>query len=142
MAHIAIVSITTVIFGVASLLMISKARNRLSEGSIRRYLDNFAVCLAFIVVFSIWQTVRSIVGVDSIVEETTHFLTYPEYVFIVFAYIAFIIASFRVAKISEEFGFKEEGKKIEQLIKERSAVNIHRDISEIKSRKITRKNKK
>lgn len=142
MAHIAIVSVTTVIFGVASLLMISKARNRLSEGSIRRYLDNFAVCLAFIVVFSIWQTVRSIVGVDSIVEETTHFLTYPEYVFIIFAYIAFIIASFRVAKISEEFGFKEEGKKIEQLIKERSATDIHKDISEIKSGKITRKNKK
>jgi|SRR3989338_8017809 len=115
MAHLIVVSITTVIFGVASLLLISRARNRLSEGSIRKYLDNFAICLAFIVVFSIWQTARSIFGIDIQVEGLG---TYPEYIFIVFAYIAFIIASFKVLKISEEFGFKEDGRKIEQLIKQ------------------------
>ena len=43
MVYIAIVGITTIIFGIASLLLISKARNRLSEGSIRRYMDNFAI---------------------------------------------------------------------------------------------------
>ncbi len=118
MVHIALVSITTVIFGIASLLLISRARKRLSEGSIRKYLDNFAICLAFIVIFSIWQTARSISGVNINVEGLS---TYPEYIFIVFAYIAFIVASFRVLKISEEFGFKEDGRKIEQIIKEKPA---------------------
>ena len=109
MVHLVIVSVTTVIFGIASLLLISRARKRLSEGSIRKYMDNFAVCLAFIVIFSIWQTTRGILGVSINVEGLT---TYPEYIFIVFAYIAFIFASFRVLKIGEEYGFKEEGKKI------------------------------
>ncbi|MBI2647559.1 hypothetical protein HYW99_03710 [Candidatus Woesearchaeota archaeon] len=113
MVHIALVSVTTVIFGIASLLLISRARGRLSEGSIRKYLDNFAICLAFIVIFSVWQTARSIVGININVEGLS---TYPEYIFILFAYLAFIIASFRVLKISREFGFKEDGKRIGQII--------------------------
>ncbi|MBS3114951.1 hypothetical protein J4448_07670 [Candidatus Woesearchaeota archaeon] len=115
MVHIIIISITTVIFGIASLLLISRARNRLSEGSIRKYMDNFAICLAFIVIFSVWQTARSIFGISIDVEDLS---TYPEYIFIVFAYVAFVVASFRVMKISEEFGFKEDGRKIVQIIKE------------------------
>ena len=117
MVHLIVVGLTTVVFGVASLFLISRARNRLSEGSIRRYMDNFAICLAFIVIFSVWQTARSIFGINIDVEGLA---TYPEYIFIVFAYIAFIFASFRVLKISEEFGFKEDGRKIEQLIKQKS----------------------
>src|SRR3989338_7614859 len=118
MVHLVVVSITTVIFGLASLLLISRARNKLTDGSIRRYMDNFAICLAFIVIFSVWQTARSIFGVSINVEGLG---TYPEYVFIIFAYIAFIFASFRVLKISEEFGFREDGKKIEQIIKQKSS---------------------
>ena len=123
MVHIAIVGVTTVIFGIESLLLISRARNRLSDGSIRRYMDNFAICLAFIVIFSVWQTARSILGINIDVEGLA---TYPEYIFIVFAYIAFIIASYRVLKISKEFGFKEEGRKIEQLMKERPKIKKHK----------------
>ena len=116
MVYLAIVSVTTVIFGIASLLLISRARNRLSEGSIRRYLDNFAICLAFIVIFSVWQTARSIFEVSI---DVKWLATYPEYIFIIFAYIAFVIASFRVLKISEEFGFKGDGRKIEQLVRQK-----------------------
>lgn len=116
MVYISVIGVTTVVFGVASLLLISRARNRLSYGSIRRYMDNFAVCLAFIVIFSIWQTARTIIGVDI---KVAGLATYPEYIFILFAYIAFIVASFRVVKISEEFGFKEDGKKIGQVMKDK-----------------------
>jgi len=117
MVHIATVSITTVIFGIASLLLISRARNKLSEGSIKKYMDNFAICLAFIVIFSVWQTARGFFGSGLSVEGHPTYSAYPEYIFIVFAYVAFIVASFRVLKISEEFGFKGEGRKIEQIIK-------------------------
>ena len=112
-----LIGFSTIIFGVASLVSISKARNRLSQGSIRRYMDNFAVCLAFIVIFSVWQTIRSLLGIDINVSE---FITYPEYIFLIFAYIAFIIASFRVTKISTEFGFKEDGRKIAEIVKEKA----------------------
>ena len=121
MVYLIIVGLTTIIFGVTSLLLISRARSRLSDGSIRRYMDNFAICLAFIVIFSVWQTARSAIGVNINVGGIS---TYPEYIFIVFAYIAFILASFRVLKISEEFGFKEDGKKIEQIVHQKQKSNI------------------
>src|SRR3989344_2820067 len=134
MANLILVGVTTVIFGITSLLLISRARSRLSDGSIRRYMDNFAICLAFIVVFSVWQTTRSIIGIDISVEGLA---TYPEYIFIVFAYIAFIVASFRVLKISEEFGFKEDGRKIGQIIKEKPSkkIKIFSEISKSKAKK-------
>src|SRR3989344_2782789 len=121
MAHLILVGVTTVIFGIASLLLISRARNRLTDGSIRKYLDNFAICLAFIVIFSVWQTARSIFDTSIDIEGLE---TYPEYIFIIFAYVAFIFASFRVLKISEEFGFREDGRKIGKLIKEKSSKAV------------------
>ena len=137
MVHMELVGITTIIFGIASLILISRARKKLSEGSIQRFMDNFAICLAFIVTFSIWQTLRNIYESGF---ELTHatYLTYPEYIFIIFAYIAFIITSFRTQKISEEFGFKEEGRKIGQLIKEKSlngAVELNAKIPRAKNPK-------
>jgi len=114
---IKMVSVVTVISGVVSLLLISKARSRLSAGSIRKYMDYFSICLAFILTFSIWQTARSILGISIDVEGLS---TYPEYIFIIFAYIAFVVASFMVLKISEEFGFKDDGKRIVQIINEKS----------------------
>ena len=114
MVSITIINITTVIFGIGALVLVSRARSRLSPGSIRKYIDNFSVCLAFIVIFSLWLTVRSVTNIGVSLSD---FSSYPELIFIVFAYIGFIIASYRVSKISEEFGFKKEGKEIENLIK-------------------------
>jgi len=116
MVSIAAISITTVIFGIGALLLVSRARNRLSPGSLRKYIDNFSVCIAFIVIFSLWQTIRSITNIDV---SLSGFSGYPELIFLVFAYIGFVIASYRISKISEEFGFKAEGKEIEKLVKKR-----------------------
>ena len=114
MVSIAAISITTVIFGIGALILASRARKRLSPGSLRKYIDNFSVCLSFIVIFSLWQTVRSITNIEV---SLSGFSGYPEVIFIVFAYIGFIIASYRASKISEEFGFMEEGKEIQRLVK-------------------------
>ena len=116
MVSVAAISITTVIFGIGALLLASRARSRLPPGSLRKYIDNFSICLAFIVIFSVWQTIRSITNTEV---SLSGFTGYPELIFLVFAYIGFVIASYRVSKISEEFGFKEEGKEIQQLIKKR-----------------------
>ncbi|HLG31203.1 MAG TPA: hypothetical protein VI387_13420 [Candidatus Brocadiales bacterium] len=111
-----LISITTVVFGLASLLLISKARSRLSRGSIREYVDNFSICLAFILIFSLWQTGRTIFGREISISELAG---YPELIFIAFAYTGFILVSYRLFKISKEFGFKEEGRGIERIIKGR-----------------------
>ena len=114
MVSIAAISVTTVIFGIGALLLASRARSKLSPGSLRKYIDNFSICLAFIVIFSVWQTISSITNIEV---SLSGFTGYPELIFLVFAYIGFVIASYRVSKISEEFGFKEEGKEIQQLVK-------------------------
>lgn len=114
MVSVAAISITTVIFGIGALILVSRARKKLSSGSLKRYIDNFSVCLAFIVIFSLWQTIRSITNIEV---SLSGFTGYPELIFIVFAYIGFIIASYRVSKISEEFGFEEDGKEIQRIIK-------------------------
>lgn len=116
MVSLTIVGITTVAFGIGSLILASRARSRLSPGSLRKFIDNFSVCIAFIVVFSLWQTVRSIADIQV---SLSGFLGYPELIFVVFAYIGFIIASYRVSKISEEFGFKEEGREIRRIVKKK-----------------------
>ncbi|MEK6808225.1 MAG: hypothetical protein AABY14_00895 [Nanoarchaeota archaeon] len=113
MASIVIISITTVIFGIIALVISSRARKRLTPGSLRSYIDNFNVCLSFIVLFTIWQTIRSFQGVDIQIKGLGD---YPEYIFIFFAYISFIITSYRLVKISKEFGFKEEGKIITEIV--------------------------
>ncbi len=116
MVSITILSVTTVIFGIGALILASRARNRLSPGSLRKYIDNFSVCLAFIVIFTMWLTIRSVTNVEV---SFAGFSGYPEFIFLVFAYIGFMIASYRVSKISEEFGFKEDGKEIANLIKKK-----------------------
>jgi hypothetical protein len=113
MISISIIGVTTVIFGIAALLLTSKARRKLSPGSLRKYIDNFSVCLAFIVIFSLWLTIRSFTNLEI---SFGGFSGYPELIFIVFAYIGFMIASYRVSKISEEFGFNDEGKVIRKVV--------------------------
>ena len=113
MVSIAVISITTVIFGIGALILTSRARNRLSQGSLRKYIDNFSVCLAFIVIFSLWLTIRSLTNFEV---SFSGFYGYPEVIFIVFAYIGFVIASYRVSRISEEFGFKDDGRDIVKML--------------------------
>ena len=136
MVYIAAVGITTVIFGIGSLLLISRARNKLTDGSIRRFMDNFSICLAFIVTFSVWQTLRDIYQVGGTFDGQTTYLSYPEYIFIIFAYIAFIITSFRTQKISEEFGFKDVGKKISQIMKSEQKAAVPAPAAEPKQEEI------
>ncbi len=113
MVSIALIGITTIIFGITALLLASRARKRLSPGSIRSYIDNFSVCLVFIVIFSIWQTGRDLFDLNIKFSGLTQ---YPEYIFIIFAYVAFIIASYKASRISHEFGFKDQGKVIEKVL--------------------------
>ena len=119
-ASITIISVTTILFGLAALFISSRARKRLTPGLLRNYIDNFAVCLAFIVIFSIWQAVRSISGLSVTIAEIGD---YPEYIFIVFAYVAFIITSYKILRLSKEFGFVEDGKKIDAIVSKKKKKN-------------------
>ena len=62
------------------------------------------------------MTIRSLINIE---DSLSGFASFPEFIFLIFAYVGFIIASYRVSKISEEFGFKEEGKEIQRLVKKK-----------------------
>ena len=114
MVSLELLGVTTIIFGIAALVLASRARRRLTPGSLREYIDYFSICLVFIVIFSLWQTARILLDFKLTLGGLTE---YPEYIFIVFAYVAFIFTSYRVTKISTEFGFLEEGKDIHKAMK-------------------------
>ena len=116
MVSITLISVTTVVFGIGALILASRARRNLSPGSLRKYIDNYSVVLAFMVIFSVWVSIRSAIGIEI---SFAGFTGYPEFIFIVFAYIGFMIASYRVSKISQEFGFKREGKAIQSIIEKK-----------------------
>lgn len=106
----------TVVFGIASLVISSRAASRLSDGLIKRYINNFTICLAFIVIFTMWRTMRdymeAVYGVNKNIE-------IAEYVFIIGAFVGFIIASFRVLQISREFGFNDHKLVMAKALKEK-----------------------
>ena len=128
MIPVLVIEISSIIFGLTALLLASRARKRLSPGSIRMYIDNFSVCLVFVVVFSLWRAIRDIIdvkyGVGDVIQS-------PEMIFIVCAYIAFVIASYRVVHISHEFGFKKEGEEIGTIISSKKLKN-----SSVQKRKV------
>ena len=112
--HVLIIEISTFVFGITALIIASRARIRLTPGLIRQYVDNFSVCLAFIVIFSLWTLIKDFATLSETHEGG---FVVPEMFFIIGMYIAFIIASYRVIRISHEFGFKEDSKAIVDLVK-------------------------
>ena len=97
------VEITAIIFGLATLILVSRARKRIIDSQLKKFLSNFSVCLTFIVMFSMWQTFRNIFDFEI---RFKGFTTHPEYMFLIFAYIAFVISAYRILKLSENFGHR------------------------------------
>lgn len=111
---IGLVSLT---FGITAILWTLKARKSLSVGSsLRRYTENFLVCLVFILGYSVWHTLNHLFLWDRTIGES---MIYPEYAFITMAYLTFVIASYQILYLGKEFGFEGEAKKIRQVIREK-----------------------
>ena len=116
-----IIGIVTVVFGIASLIISSRAASRLSDGLIKRYINNFSICLAFIVIFTMWRAMRdymeAIYGISKNIE-------IAEYMFIIGAFIGFVIASFRVVQISREFGFYDRREIMREALSEKKGKTV------------------
>jgi len=103
----------TMSFGILAIIWTSIARANLSKGSsLRNYTTSFLFCLIFILLFSIWDTFDKIF-------EWNGLTMMPKYIFITIAYLIFSYASYSIWKIGKEFGFKDEAKKIDKVIKEK-----------------------
>ncbi len=103
-------------FGVMAIIWAYRARKSLSPGSsLREYSVYFIICLVFVVSFSIALTaerffVRTAVGT---------FLVYLEYTLLTLAYLTFVVASYKIWSIGQEFGFETASAEIKKAMKKK-----------------------
>ncbi|MDI6737432.1 MAG: hypothetical protein QME12_02840 [Nanoarchaeota archaeon] len=110
-----ILSTLSLTFGIMALIWIIKARGRLSKGSsLRSLATNFMSTLIFILCFSFWGIAVNMLSLKDIYGDI---ISFPQYMLLSLAYIAFVGAAYKMMKMGEEFGFNVESKKIERLIK-------------------------
>ena len=108
-----VVGIISLTFGILAIIWTLKARSILSTGSsLRKYTGNFLMCLIFILLFSIWNTMARILNFQGI-------FLYFEYFFIVMTYMVFVMAAYQILYLGKEFGFLKEIKVMKKAIKEK-----------------------
>ena len=104
---IAILSLT---FGVMAMIWVLNAHSVLSKGSsLRSYTTSFFFCLLFIVLFSIYDTLISVLDIQPP-------YIYIKHILITVSYIIFVNTSYRMYKIGKEFGFSSVGKEITKQV--------------------------
>lgn len=107
------VGFITISFGILAIIWTSIAMSNLSKGSsLRSYTTSFLLCLVFLMMFSIWHTFGIIFSWEGLA-------LMPKYFFITVAYLIFSYASYKIWAIGKEFGFKEEAKEIDKVIREK-----------------------
>lgn len=89
---------------------INAYKNLSPHSTLRNYTAQFLVSLVFVLLSSIWTTVTTIV-------EVTGALVYLSYIFTSVAYVAFVIAAYKILNIGKEFGFKEQSNVIRKALK-------------------------
>lgn len=108
-----IVSLISLSFGILAIIWTFIAMTSLSKGSsLRNYVTLFLIALVFILLFSIWHALSKIFRWEKL-------WLYPEYVLISLAYITFVVSSYKVYKLSKEFGFKEKSNEIKNILKKK-----------------------
>jgi len=109
------IGFVTISFGILAIIWTSMAISSLSEGSsLRRHTTNFLFCLIFILLFSIWHTLSKLFQWRETVNE---YMLYPGYLFIILAFLIFVVTSYQILTMGKEFGFQKQAKEIEKIIK-------------------------
>ncbi len=107
-------------FGILAIIWTARAIKNLSAGSsLRVYTINFLLCIIFIVLASVISFINQILKVDGVGSSQWKGLIFVQYFFITVSYIVFVYASYQISKISQEFGFKVEAKKIAKVVEEK-----------------------
>ncbi|HLD06260.1 MAG TPA: hypothetical protein VJC16_01865 [Candidatus Nanoarchaeia archaeon] len=111
------IGFVTISFGVLAIIWTTMALHSLSPGSaLRRHTFNFLLCLAFILMFSIWHTLEKIFSWRTSINEA---LLYPGYLLIALAFLLFVGTAWQILTLGREFGFQGQASAISKIIKEK-----------------------
>ncbi|MBW2989821.1 hypothetical protein KY358_05900 [Candidatus Woesearchaeota archaeon] len=116
------IGFVTLSFGILAIIWTSMALGSLSKGSsLRKHTSNFLLCLIFILSFSIWHTLSKLFGWRETLNEA---MLYPAYIFLILAFLIFVVTSYQILMIGKEFGFRPQAKKIKSAINKKGSKRI------------------
>ena len=111
------VGFVTMSFGVLAIIWTYSAYKSLSAGSsLKIHTRNFLLCLVFILLFTIWHTMSKLFRWRETVNE---YLLYPGYLFLIMAFLIFVLTSYQILSMGKEFGFESQAKEIEKIISQK-----------------------
>ena len=111
------IGFVTISFGILAIIWTSMAIKSLSKGSsLRKHTTNFLFCLIFILLFSIWHTLSKLLMWRETLNE---FMLYPGYLFITLAFLIFVVTSYQILIMGNEFGFEKQANKIKKVMMEK-----------------------
>ena len=108
----------TIIIGIVAVIITFNATRRLTGGMVRSYVIWVGSALILVILSTIFHMINKLNLIDMeylhLPDDTFHILYH---IFVTIGFIFFAIASYRLNKMSELYGFKEEGKHISQSMK-------------------------
>ncbi len=110
-----LLEITTIIIGMVAVIITFNATRRLTGGMVRSYIIWIGSALMLVIIGTTFHMISTLNLLDKeylhLPADTFHILYH---IFVTIGFIFFAIASYRLNKMSELYGFKEEGKHINQ----------------------------
>lgn len=105
-----LLEIATIIIGIVAVIITFNATRRLTGGMVRSYIMWIGSALILVLLGMTFH----IIGTLILFEELYHIVYH---IFWIIGFIFFAIASYRLNKMSELYGFKKEGKHISKSMK-------------------------
>ena len=115
-----LLEIATIIIGIVAVIITFNATRRLTGGMVRSYIIWIGYALILVTISTTFHMISTLNLFDEtyphLPADTFHILYH---IFVIIGFIFFAIASYRLNKMSELYGFKEEGKHISQSTRKR-----------------------
>lgn len=110
-----VIGFLTLVFGLVAIIWTVRAMNALSPGSsLKNYTTHFLLCLIFLLLSTLWNTIEKLFLLK---ENFGPIMVYPGYIFLIFSYLVFVSAAYKILYLGKEFGFQEQAKRIKKAVK-------------------------
>ncbi|NOR48570.1 MAG: hypothetical protein GQ533_11095 [Methanosarcinaceae archaeon] len=115
-----LLEIATIIIGIVAVIITFNATRRLTGGMVRSYIIWIGSALILVIIGTTFHMINTL----NLFDETYPYFSADTFhtlyhIFLIIGFIFFAIASYRLNKMSELYGFKEEGKHINQSTRKR-----------------------
>lgn len=104
-----IVGIITAIIGSVAVAVTIKAKRKMSNPELLKYMRYVMLSMSALILFSLWHTAREAFELK---EKFGAVIEMPEYLFVSLTYLLFLIGALAIFKMSKIYGFKEEAGEI------------------------------